>query len=130
MSWTSEERRSAMPNEKYTPEGAADYFRSQDLEPMRVGGPCPYCKASVPGLEFLRVDVDERMDKRIGGYRFGRCDGCNALCVVITGVAMRKVKEAGWAAQKYITTDEQYRELMDGWCTKNGWVDSNGRSRL
>jgi hypothetical protein len=135
MSWSDADRRKATPNEKFTIEGAVEYFRAENLERVQVGGPCPYCKMT--SLEFHQVDEDERIELGIGRYLIGRCRDCDSFCVVFGRVdakkdrvveARKSLEEAGLLRPP--CTREEFRALMDGWCKQNNWFDSNGRPLL
>lgn len=81
-------RRPARQYERTTVAGAVEYFREMELDPGFINQPCRYCKAA--RLTFCRLDVDERIELRIGSYRIAQCDECYAFQVVYARCAAQK----------------------------------------
>jgi hypothetical protein len=93
--------RKALDHEKYNIDGAVDYFRGQGLQPGFINGPCRYCKERC--LKFQQVDVEERIELRIGAYRIALCDNCAAFQVVYARRSAQK-------KNKGLFTDGEFRQ--------------------
>jgi hypothetical protein len=125
MSWSNLNRRKAVAHDKFSVEGAVDYFRECQLEAVHVRGPCPHCHAE--SLEFHSVDVDDRIELRIGGYRMALCVECASFCVIFAPVAAEKsILKTGLLTRRKrtpeeIKNDKQYFEMLKKWYTTNGW---------
>lgn len=121
MSWSN--RRRVVAHDKFTIEGAVDYFREEGLEPIHADGPCPHCGEQA--LHFQQVTVDDRILMRIGAFRIAVCLTCAAFCVVYPGRRSKKKRQqdaqASQASNSTITNKE-YAEMIRNWYQKNGWV--------
>lgn len=129
MSWSNPERNKARAHHKYTIEGAVEYFRDEQLEPVHADGPCPQCHTVC--LHFKQVDKDDRIAMGIGGHRIALCLNCSTFVVVFARCASRKRKESdktqrlkrlGLLTKKKDTmSDKEYGTLLQGWYKSNGW---------
>jgi hypothetical protein len=126
MSWKDPYRRRATAHDKFNLKDAVAYFRAEELEAVHVTGPCPHCHT--PSLEFYSVDVDNRIELRIGAYRMALCMNCSAYCVIFAPVAADKnILKAGLLTHKKPTpaeveSDKKYHETIAAWYKQNGWT--------
>lgn len=114
MGWKSNYFTRASKQQKFTIDGAAEYFRAEDLQPLRVGETCPHCHNGE--LILNPVDVDERIKLRIGTYRIAICGTCNAYCIVFP---LKAVSQHEQTEAKSKTTDAEYNALMARWWEQN-----------
>ena len=112
---------------RYDLKDAVDWFREDGMSPVHVDGPCPYCKEA--SLEFHSVDVDTRIELRLGGHRMALCLGCSSFVVIFAPVAATKnILKAGLLTTKRkrtpeeIEADTKYDEMLHAWYKKNGWA--------
>lgn len=100
--------------QKFTIDGAVEYFRSEELKPLRVGDVCPHCHNGQ--LKINPVEVDERIQLHIGAYRIAICgEGCFAYSVVYP---LRRPKHEDVKVQSK-TTLVEYNALMVAWHEAN-----------
>jgi hypothetical protein len=76
-------------HEKYNIVDAVAYFREQGLQPGFINRPCRYCKKP-DSLRFQRIDVDDRIELKIGAFRIALCIECAAFQVVYARRAAQK----------------------------------------
>jgi hypothetical protein len=125
VSWKNPYRNKARAHHRYNIKDAVDYFRDEELEPVHVTDPCPHCHKE--GLEFEGVEVDERIELRIGGYRMALYANCYSYCVIFAPVAAKNNRsKMGLLARRKRTPEEieenkKYLEMLRAWYEKNGW---------
>ena len=101
-------------SQRFTIDGAVEYFRLEELKPLRVGDVCPHCHNGQ--LKINPIEVDERIQLRIGAYRIAICgEGCFAYSVVYP---LRKPKHEDVTVQSK-TSQAEYNALMATWQEAN-----------
>jgi hypothetical protein len=96
----------------YTVEDTAEKFRDHVLEPLMLPSSCPWCKEPA-SMSIIQVDVEDRIEARIGAYRIACCESCGAQAITNARVAYQK-------KHKGLFTDKEYDAFVRDNFTSGG----------